>query len=201
MSALRIAAAVAALVLAAGLLALARDLRAWNDGIGRGDRAYAAVPSQARWTAATWLPGDPARTLLDVEPRLELRRAVQLFAGAVDVTRGIDNGERRARERAAAEVALARVAETGDPRAASQASNLVGVLAETELQGPTTSRGRAAFEAAVRSDPTNDAAAYNLELILRRARVAGTRQGPGSGSGSRGPARQGAGSGVPGMGY
>ena len=34
--------------------------------------------------------------------------------------------------RAAAEVALARVAETGDAEAASQAANLIGVLAETE---------------------------------------------------------------------
>ena len=62
-----------------------------------------------------------------------------------------------------------RVAEAGDAKAASQASNLIGVLAETELEGPTTSRGRAAFEAAVRADPANEAAAYNLELVLRRA--------------------------------
>ena len=61
--------------------------------------------------------------------------------------------QRRARVRAAAEVALAGVAETGDAEAASQAANLIGVLAETDVQGPTTSRGRAAFEAAVRADP------------------------------------------------
>ena len=180
---------------------LAHDLRTWDDGIERGDRAYADAPSEARWAAAPWLPGDPAGAILVVEPRLELRRAVQSFTRAVDVPQGIDNGERRARMRAAAEVALAGVAEAGDPEAASQASNLIGVLAETELEGPTTSRGRAAFEAAVRADPANEAAAYNLELILRRARVVGTREGPGSGSGSRGPARQGAGAGAPGMGY
>jgi hypothetical protein len=200
-SALRVASAVAALVLAGSLAVLAHDLRTWESGIERGDRAYADAPSRATWAAAPWLPGDPAGAILGVEPRLELRRAVQSFTRAVDVPRGIDNGERRARLRAAADVALARVAEAGDAEAASQASNLIGVLAETELEGPTASRGRAAFEAAVRADPANDAAAYNLELILRRARVVGTREGPGSGSGSRGPARQGAGAGVPGLGY
>ena len=180
MSALRFASAVAALVLAGGLVALAHDLRTWDDGIERGDRAYADAPSEARWTAASWLPGDPAGAILGVETRLELRHAIQSFTRAVDVPQGIDNGERRARMRAAAEVALAAVAESGDAEEASQASNLIGVLAETELEGPTTSRGRAAFEAAVRADAANEAAAYNLELILRRARIVGAREGPGS---------------------
>jgi hypothetical protein len=201
MSALRLVSVVAVLLLAGGLAALAHDLRRWDEGIERGDRAYAGAPSGARWAAAPWLPGDPAGAILGVEPRLELRRAVQSFTRAVDVPQGIDNGERRARARAAAEVALARVAETGDAEAASQASNLIGVLAETDLEGPTTSRGRAAFAAAVRADSENQAAAYNLELILRRARIVGTREGPGSGSGARGPARRGAGAGAPGMGY
>jgi hypothetical protein len=200
-SALRFASAAAALVLAVGLVVIAHDLRTWDDGIERGDRDYADAPSEARWAAATWLPGDPAGAILVVEPRLELRRAVQSFTRAVDVPQGIDNGERRARLRAAAEVALAGVAEAGDPNAASQASNLIGVLAETELEGPTTSRGRAAFETAVRANPANEAAAYNLELILRRGRVVGTREGPGTGSGARGAGQPGAGAGVPGMGY
>lgn len=201
MSASRAASAVVALALAVGCALLAHDLRAWDDGIERGDRAYVVAPAQARWTADLWLPGDPAGAILRVERRLGLRRAVQSFTQAVDVPQGVDNGQRRARQRAAAEVALARIAATGDARAASQASNLVGVLAETELRGPTTSRGRAAFTAAVRADPANEAARYNLELILRRARVVGTREGPGSGSGPRGSARRGAGAGVPGTGY
>jgi hypothetical protein len=201
MSVVRIVSAGVALALAVVLAMLAHDLRAWHGGIERGDRAYAVAPPRARWVAAPWLPGDPSGAILGVEPRLELRRAVQSFTLGVDVPQGIDNGQRRARGRARAEVALARVAATGDAQAASQASNLVGVLAETEFQGPTTSRGRAAFTAAVRADPSNQAAAYNLELILRRARVVGTREGPGSGTGARGPARQGAGAGVPGMGY
>lgn len=201
MTVVRIAAAAVAFVLAAGLVLLAHDLRAWDDGVARGDRAYLVTPREARWTAARWLPGDPAGALLAVEPRLELRRAVQSFVRSVGVPQGIDNGQRRARARARAEVALAGVAGGGDPPEASQASNLIGVLAETELAGGTTTRGRAAFEAAVRADLSNEAAAYNLELILRRARVVGTRVGPGSGSGARGPARRGAGSGVPGLGY
>jgi hypothetical protein len=130
-----------------------------------------------------------------------LRRAVRSFVVAVDVPRGIDNGLRRAQLRARADVALTGVVASGDSPAASQAANLAGVLAETALEGTATDRGRAAFEAAVRADPTNADAAYNLELILRRAKVVGTREGAGSGSGPRGQAEPGAGSGQPGEGY
>lgn len=198
-SRLLVAAAAALLAVVFGLVA--RDLLAWDDALAQGDRAYAKTPRTARWTADTWVAGDPAGALLEVDPALELRRAVRAFVESVDVPRGIDNGQRRARARAVAEAALADVAASGDARAASQAANLAGVLAETELVGSTTDRGRASFEAAVRADPTNAAAAYNLELLLRRSRVVGTREGPGSGSGTRGSAERGAGSGLPGEGY
>jgi hypothetical protein len=197
----RLVPATLMLVLAVGLALFARDLLAANDAVERGDRQYAATPRVARWAADPWLPADPAGAALGVEQELELRRAVQSFVRAVDVPQGLDNGQTRARARAAAEVALARVTGSGDARAASQAANLVGVLAETETEGGTTTRGRAAFETAVRADPANRSAAYNLELILRRSRVVGTREGPGSGSGTRGPAERGAGSGLPGEGY
>ena len=49
-------------------------------------------------------------------------------------------------------------------------------------------RARSTFEAAIRRDPTNAAAKYNLELLLRRTRATATRQGPGSGSGRWGGA-------------
>lgn len=201
MSAVRVAAGVASLVVAGALVLFAHDLRAWDDALASGDRTYATAPRDARWRADTWVAGDPAGAVLGVDALLASRRAVQEFVGAVDVPRGFDNGQRRARARARAQVALAGVAGAGNAQEASQASNLVGVLAETEDEGGTSTRGRAAFEAAVRADPSNGAAAYNLELLLRRSRVVGVREGPGSGSGTRGPAERGAGSGLPGEGY
>jgi hypothetical protein len=62
-------------------------------------------------------------------------------------------------------------------------------------------RAREAFEAAVRRDPANLDAKYNLELLLRRTRATATREGPGNGSGALGQGRRGAGSGTPGRGY
>jgi len=201
MRASRLAVASALTALAVALALLAYDLVAWDEALTQGDRTYAVDPSDARWSATTVLPHDPAGAFLRVGDPVALRRAVRSFVVSVDVPRGLDNGLRRAQLRARADVALTGVVASGDPSAASQAANLAGVLAETALEGTATDRGRAAFEAAVRADPTNADAAYNLELILRRAKVVGTREGPGSGSGPRGQAEPGAGSGQPGEGY
>jgi hypothetical protein len=203
-TALRLGGAAAALVLAALALLLARDVRAWNDGLARGDRTYADTPRSATWEASTSLSGDPARRLVGIDDDLALRRAVRAFAVAEATGRGFDNGVSRATARSAAEGALADVAATGSPRQASQANDLLGVLlaggGRFAVSGPED-RQRAAFEAAVRADPTNADAKYNLELLLRRDRPTGTREGPGRGSGSRGGGRRGAGSGTPGRGY
>jgi hypothetical protein len=192
--------AAGAIALVAVLFALsAHDTHAWERGLADGDAAYATQPVAARWRAGTWLAGDPAGDVLQTADDIALRRAVQAFVVAADVGRGFDNGERRSRLRARADVALSGVVATGSPTAASQAANLAGVLAETAGSGGE--RGRASFEAAVRADPANTDAAFNLELLLRRARATGVREGPGTGTGTRGSAERGAGSGTPGQGY
>jgi hypothetical protein len=192
---LRLAAAVALVIVAAVLAVAAHDVLSWRSALARPE------PAQA----APWLPGDPARRLLALDDDLALRRAVHAFAAAQATPRGYDNGVTRTRARAAAEVALSDVAAFGAPARASQAGNLLGVLVagSGHVTGGVTAddRAREAFEAAVRRDPANLDAKYNLELLLRRTRATATREGPGNGSGALGQGRRGAGSGSPGRGY
>jgi hypothetical protein len=187
------------------LLALAHDLRGWDRAFARGDGGFERRPAGARWSASSWLPGDPVRDALAVDDDLRLRRAVQAYVIASGVKRGLDNGARLARIRASAEVALADVTANGSDAQASQAGNLLGVLVATAERvldaAATEDRAGETFGAAIRADPGNADAKYNLELILRRIRVVGTREGPGNGAGNRGASRRGAGSGAPGSGY
>jgi hypothetical protein len=192
---MRRAAAVLLLVAAAGLAAAAHDVLAWRHVL-RGDDVQ---------VARTWLPGDPVRSALAVDDELAQRRAVRSFRVAYTTGRGFDNGVTRTTRRSIAEVQLADVAAHGLPSEASQAGNLLGVLVAGggRITGGIAAddRARSTFEAAIRRDPTNAAAKYNLELLLRRTRATSTRQGPGSGSGVLGRGQRGAGSGTPGRGY
>ena len=201
----RVAIASLAVALAAGAFALAHDVRSWSRALDRGDARYAVQPGVARWSSQPWLPGDAAREALDLADDLALRRGEQSFRVAVAAPRGFDNGADRARLRAAAVVLLSDVVANGSREQASRAGNLLGILTATDEDeaDAAASERRAAetFEAAVRSFPAGVEPKYNLELLLRRIRVVGSREGPGSGSGTRGDSRQGAGAAAPGSGY
>jgi hypothetical protein len=196
-----------AVLVAAGIgaLVLAHDLHGWDRALERGDAAAAEAPATARWEAAPWLPGDAAGELLGLDDDVRLRRALVAFSAARGVARGFDNGARAARARAGAEVALADVVARGAPSQAAQAGNLLGVLVAASGSGADASvaedRAAEIFASAVGADPAVDDAKYNLELLLRRIRVVGTREGPGRGTGNRGDSRRGAGAGVAGEGY
>jgi hypothetical protein len=192
---MRWAAAVVLVAVAAALAAVAHDALVWRDVLrGREVRV-----------ARAWLPGDPVGSALAVDDVLAQRRAVRSFRVAYTTGRGFDNGVTRTTRRSVAEVRLADVAAHGSFADASQAGNLLGVLVAGggRVTGGIAAddRARSTFEAAIRRDPTNAAAKYNLELLLRRTRATATRQGPGSGSGALGRGQRGAGSGTPGRGY
>jgi hypothetical protein len=201
----RLAAATGLLVLAAAFGVAAHELFAWRAALSGGDARFGTTPAAAQWSASTWLPRDPAERLLALGDDLAIRRAVRAFVVAEHTPRGFDNGEHQSRVRASAEAALTEAAVHGSGSQASQADDLMGVLVATagRVTGGVTAddRARDAFESAVRADPRNGDAKYNLELLLRRTRVTGTRRGPGSGSGPRGTGRRGAGAGTPGRGY
>jgi hypothetical protein len=201
---IRVAAAVVLLLAAAVALLGALDARAWDRTLARDDAAFAETPLRVRWDASTRLPGDPARQALALDDDLALRRAVQSFLAVRAVPRGVDNGELRGSARAAAQVRLGDVASSGSPAQSSQANDLLGILAAGggRVAGVSASeRARSSFEAAVRADPSNVAAKYNLELVVRRMRAKGVREEPGKGSGPGSRGRRGAGAGTPGRGY
>jgi hypothetical protein len=201
----RIALGVGALVLGAAVLALAHDIRSWQGSMGRGDASFAAQPGAARWDARTWLPGDPALPLLSLRDDLAVRSGEKAFAVALATPTGYDDGRQKSQARGLAELALSDALATGTPAQASRVGNLLGILAATDESGPDAGvsdrRAAETFEAAIRADPGNEDAKYNLELILRRMKVVGSREGAGGSSGDFGDSLPGAGAGLPGSGY
>jgi hypothetical protein len=204
-SARRIVVGIAALVLGVVALALAHDVRAWHGGVDRGDARFAAQPEATRWEARTWLPGDPALAALSIREDLAVRRGEKAFVVAMAAPAGFDDGRRKSQVRGLAELALSDALATGSPAQASRAGNLLGILAATDDSESDAAVGdrRAAetFEAAIRADPANEEAKYNLELVLRRIKVVGSREGTGGSSGYYGQSLTGAGAGLPGSGY
>jgi len=202
MSASRLLAAAAALVLAAVLALLAADVRAWRDTLRADDLRFQLAPPPAPdWDTSTLLPSGLSRAVLDVDDDRALRRGVAAFRAA-DQARGFA----RPRIRGAAEAALAAVAAgEGPPAQASQAFDLLAILAFSDStsgrRATPVERSLSAFENAVRRDPENTAAKYNLELLLRLLEAKGERRGPQPAPGPRGSGRRGAGTGTPGQGY
>jgi len=189
--ALGLALAAVAAVLAA---LLAQDLRACPGAL-RHDRAPTAS-----------IPYNAAERILGLRDQLGLRIALvdvrriapaQLhLADALDVQG----------ERAALENRLAVLAGSSDRRVASQAEDVFGVLSFGDLarggfQGrPQAETALGAFQNAVRLDPANVAARWNLEVVLRLLIAHGVRTGPGQGSGV-GTGRHGASGGAPARGF
>jgi hypothetical protein len=87
----------------------------------------------------------------------------------------------------------------------SQVLTLLGILAyRASASGGAQSQVDAAisdFTDAVRADPANMGAAFDLELLLRLTAARGSRIEPGQGGGFGRTGRRGAGSGQPGSGY
>ena len=202
MRASRLIAAALALVLAAVLALLAADVRTWRDTMRADDlRFQLSASAAADWDTSTLLPSGVARSVLDVDDDRSLRRGIAEFRAA-DRARGFA----RSRVRGAAEAALADVAASNDaPAHASQAFDLLGILAFSDStsgrRATPVERSLAAFDNAVRRDPGNTAAKYNLELLLRLLEAEGERRGPNPTPGPRGSGRRGAGTGTPGQGY
>ena len=194
-------------VLAVGAALLANDLRAWRDAFARDDAVFALSPAAPGWQATTVFPFGAAASLLGVAGARQARLAIQGFRSLDGVEGTLDTGSVTQSQRAAVEQALAAVTAGPDRRRASQASDLLGILAFGDIaQGGTVDQGQAeacvsAFENAVRLDPTNASAKLNLELVLRLFSAQGVRVGPGTGAGIDPTGKRGAGGGTPGSGY
>jgi hypothetical protein len=184
-SALR--AGLALLLLAAAVVAalLAHEIRDTRHALAQGDALYAVAPQRATW---------PDGTLLGVDDDVALRRALQLYVRFAATPNRLDTAPDRAALRAQAETALTRVARGAH---ASQAETLLGILAFDRSADDAIGD----FTDAVRSDPANVAAKFDLELLLRLAAAHGSRTGAGPGGSFGKGGRRGAGGGVAGSGY
>jgi hypothetical protein len=204
---LRLAGAAVAFILAAALALLAVDVWRTADALEEGDVRFDAAASENEvWTAPRRIPFDLAPRLLGVDDDLEFREAVRLFLlsrpGGSFTSR-----PQQLRSRGEAETALSRIEQrASDPERASEAANLLGVLAWADAildqtRAPTApARALAEFQNAVVLDPSNAAARTNLELVLHLLRADVLREGPG-GTGEFGGAPGGASLSAPGTGY
>ena len=204
MRASRLVAAAVAIVLAAALLLVAVDVVRWRSTMRADDLAFRAGASPS-WRAAELLPF--SHRLLAVDDDRQLRQGMVLFRRAPSARGAVEPGFAR-RARSDAEVALARAAEQSAGAQASQAQDLLGVLAFSDStsggaggRASPVERSIAAFETAIRLDRDNDSAKHNLELVLRLVRARSHRSSSGPSPGTRGSGRRGAGGGTPGRGY
>jgi hypothetical protein len=207
------AAALVLLVLAAATALLASDVHTWQRTLHSDDALLPASPSLATWRPSTHL-SSLAENLLGARDDVEARRAIALFLDNVNVPVRLDNAQQVALGRGRAEQALAAVARESSGARASQAETLLGVLVFTDV-GPSNDlfeettgidpdqaqASLADFEDAVRADPENELAKYDLELALRVLLSQGIRVGAGQQTGAGSSGRRGAGGGVPGSGY
>jgi hypothetical protein len=201
--------AAPALLLALAIVTavLAGDVYRWGQAMSEGDALYSTSPQAASWHASTLLPSDPAKRLLAISDDLAARRALQRFRATAYRRARLDNAVDVAGDRAETETALAGVAQNGDAARSSQARTLLGILTFGDFArggGNDVGQADAAvayFDGAVRGDPSNTAARFDLELALRALAARGLRVGPGSGNATGSTGHRGAGGGVPGRGY
>jgi hypothetical protein len=197
--------AVAVLAALAGFAALlAGDVRAWPAALERGDAAYSASPRSARWTPATHL-GRFAETLLGTADDVAARRALQRYRQAAGLQEHLNDALDVQTQRAGAINALDGPANSTDPPVATQARTLLGILAFTEAaEGGGVSQTDAAigdFTDAIRVDPGDTAAKFDLELLLRLTAAQGHRRGTGPANSFGKTGHLGASGGAPGSGY
>jgi hypothetical protein len=210
----------AAFAIAAGLVVLAviaallaADVRGWQTTLRENDALLQAEPLAADRTPDTRL-GSLAERTLGVRDDVDARRAISLYLRNVNVPVRLDNGRQVALARSRAEQALASVARSSEGARASQAETLLGVLVFTDVSPSTDPFEQTAqndpdqaqasvadFQDAVRADPDNSVAKYDLELALRALLAQGVRVGAGQQTGAGSTGRRGAGGGVPGSGY
>ena len=212
-AAVAFAAGLVLLALAVATALLASDVHTWQRTLRSDDALLATSPKLATWTPPTHL-SSLAERVLRGQDDVEARRAIALFLANVNVPVRLDNAQEVALGRGRAEQALAAVARESSGARASQAETLLGVLVFTDV-GPSNDpfeettgidpdQAQASltdFEDAVRADPDNELAKYDLELALRVLLAQGIRVGAGQQTGAGSSGRRGAGGGVPGSGY
>jgi hypothetical protein len=191
------------------LVMLAIDVVRSHEALASGDDTYTSSPKDGGW----WKPGalgasTLSRKVLGVDDDLRFREAVRALRLS-QRDEPTDSDPDAILRRAKAQKLLQQVAnEDPDPRRRSRALSLLSVLmlstpaADQEERATTQRVALANLQKAIETDPTNDEAKYNLEVVLRRRAGVQTVQGgptpnPSSGQGQS----RGAATGPPGKGY
>ena len=202
MRALRFLPALVLVVLAVLVALLAADVRGWQLTFA----TAGSDPAQRGLTPSARVPWNLAGRLLGVGDDVQARRAIRQFEQTVSASARLDNALGVTGARARAETELGAVAR-GNGARSSQAGTLLGILAFGDLArggGRDPSQAQTAiadFENAVRADPSDEIAKFDLELVLRLLAARGVRTGVTSGGGAGSTGHQGAGGGTPGKGY
>jgi hypothetical protein len=178
-TALRLA-AIAVLAAASVIAALlAADVRAWRVALENGDAVYATSPERARWIPSTNL-GDLSNELLGTTDDVAARLALQGYREAADLQQHQGEAVPVPTQRLAAIQALSGPAISANPQVAAQARTLLGILtfAEATAGGGVspTATAIADFADAVRVEPGDTAAKFDLELLLRLTAANGQRR-------------------------
>jgi hypothetical protein len=204
MTAIRVAAIAVLAALAVLVALLAADVRAWPLALDRGDAVYATAPGRAEWIPATRF-GGLAETLVGTAGDVAARRALQDYRQVAGLQEQLNNALGVQTQQVAAINALARPADSADSQVAAQARTLLGILAFTEsAEGSGVSQTNTAiadFSDAIRVDPDDTEAKFDLELLLRLTAPHGHRRGTGLANGFGRTGHLGASGGVPGSGY
>jgi hypothetical protein len=192
-----LAAIVLALAAAAFLAVLAADVLSWRGQLQRADLRFNAVPGDIRvWEPGTRLPTSWSRALLGLSDDVAFRRALQRFRLGRPGEPARDAHDVAVRSEA--DLALRNLADSdGNATRRSRALLLSGVLQleDARSNGPRAAaslrRALDELRAAIRIDPQNEDAKYDLELVLRLLRSTGgqgeqQQQGPRPSGGGRG---------------
>lgn len=167
--------AVLAVPAAVLLLLVAVDVVRVGGSIAESDVRFQARPTLpgGLWDDVGFLPGGTARQAVGVEDDLAYRRAVWLFSRVQPGKVVIASPELEAL-RAGAETKLIDASRGEmDPRRRAQLLNLLGLLALDRFAGDPGDRINIirgaidSFQSAVKADPGNEDAKFNLELVLR----------------------------------
>jgi NAD(P)-dependent dehydrogenase (short-subunit alcohol dehydrogenase family) len=169
--------AVVLVLAAAGavVLLLAVDVARTRSHVAADDVAYRTAPTRTDlWQAHDVLPASWSRTLLGLDDDLRARRALHVFKLGRPRLLYFIAGPDLTAFRSSAQALLARsIDEEHDAGRRSQELNLLGVLqligaGTGDPQERQTFLPRAAdtFRASLASNPANDDAKFNLELVL-----------------------------------
>ena len=181
-----LAGALTALALAAALVAVALDARAWSETLVDEDARFQVAPTQTRWQRDEWTPFGLSRRGLGIDDDLRLRRAYRLFQLARRPAAGglaFEVSGAQAAFRVRATIALSDVARRErDRERRSHVANFLGLLTFDEALNDQRNvdalvgRSMAYLRRAIALDATNEDAKYNLEFILQLTEPAAREQ-------------------------